>query len=114
MGHGSSLIYKKKSVTTFFLSRFSVKLSQATKIHGHGISSQSGCKLIAYTNIGMAHVISYLLGALVIYTYMGVKSSDFAKIDAGLRKHLGWFVMATFILVRILQLQKKRVRQLTL
>ena len=46
--------------TEFFppIYRFSVKLWQATSVHGHEIASQSGCKLIAYTTTGMAHAVS--------------------------------------------------------
>ena len=46
-----------------------VKLWQAASVHGHQIASQTGCKLIAYTQIGMTHVISYLLVALAFYAY---------------------------------------------
>ena len=46
-----------------------VKLWQAASVHGHKIASQTGCKLIAYTQIGMTHVISYLLVALAFYAY---------------------------------------------
>ena len=80
--------------SSFF--RFSVKLWQATTIHGHKIASQSGCKLIAYTNFGMAHVISYLLLALVIYAYKGMKAADFAHLDHGIKKNLGWIVCSLF------------------
>lgn len=81
-----------------FDSRFSVKLWQATSVHGHSIASQSGCKLIAYTVTGMAHVISYILLALVIYAYFGLKSADFTKMDASLKKHLGWLILGLFAL----------------
>ena len=46
-----------------------VKSWQAASVHGHQIASQTGCKLIAYTQIGMTHVISYLLMALAFYAY---------------------------------------------
>ena len=52
-----------------FVFRFVVKLWQAASVHGHKIASQTGCKLIAYTQIGMTHVISYLLVALAFYAY---------------------------------------------
>ena len=71
---------------------------QATTIHGQEIASQSGCKLIAYTNFGMAHVISYLLLALVIYAYKGMKAADFAHLDHGIKKNLGWIVCTLFAL----------------
>ena len=87
-------ILSVKFIFSFF--RFSVKLWQATTIHGHKIASQSGCKLIAYTNFGMAHVISYLLLALVIYAYKGMKAADFAHLDHGIKKNLGWIVCSLF------------------
>ena len=46
-----------------------MKLWQATSIHGYDIGSQTGCKLIAFTQVGMNHVVSYLLVALVFYAY---------------------------------------------
>ena len=78
--------------------RFSVKLWQATTVHGHGIASQSGCKLIAYTNFGMAHVISYILLALVLYAYKGMNAADFTHLDNGIKKNLGWIVCFLFAL----------------
>lgn len=78
--------------------RFSVKIWQAVAVHGHGQASQSGCKLIAYTNIGMSHVLSYLVAALVIYSWLGMKSSDFGYLDKAIRQHLGWLVVFTFAL----------------
>ena len=102
--------------------RFSVKLWQATSVHGHGIASQSGCKLIAYTTTGMAHAISYLLLALVIYAYKGMNAADFrynfmpkmgtfqnlyqiqlfvynfSYLDGGIKKNAGWIVCCLFAL----------------
>ena len=58
--------------------------------------SETGCKLVSYTQIGMTHVISYLILALTLYAYFALKNSDFKKLDAVIQKNLGWIFCGIF------------------
>ena len=46
----------------------------------------------------MAHVISYILLALVMYAYKGMNAADFTHLDNGIKKNLGWIVCFLFAL----------------
>ena len=76
--------------------RFTVKISQAAGFHGQEPNTQTACKLISFTNTGMAHVISYLLFFTNLYGYYGLKLTDFSKIDKNIKTYLGWIVCLIF------------------
>ena len=63
-------------------------------------TSQTACKMMAYTSIGTINVIGFLLIALALYAWIGVKSKAYSHsdIDRVLRRHLGWFVLFLFAL----------------
>ena len=73
-----------------------MKIWQAAGVHGRENVSQTGCKLVSYTQVGMTHVISCLILALVIYGYFGLKNSEFNELDISIRKNLGWIFLAIF------------------
>ena len=73
-----------------------MKIWQAAGVHGRKNVSQTGCKLVSYTQIGMTHVISCLILALVIYGYFGLKKSELNELDISIRKNLGWIFLAIF------------------
>jgi len=73
-------------------------------------ASQAGCKLMAYTLVGMAHVVTFLIFCLVLYSWIGaglcpslpfcnrLEKINFGDLDSGIRKHLGWFTLFIFAL----------------
>jgi len=73
-------------------------------------TSQAGCKLMSYTLIGMAHVVTSLVFFLVLYSWIGaglfpslpfckkLTKVSFGDLDSGLRRHLGWFLLFIFAL----------------
>lgn len=72
-------------------------------------TSQAGCKLMSYTIIGMSHVVTFLVGCLVFYSWFGAGlcpsslvcknlAINFGDLDNGLRRHLGWFLLFIFAL----------------
>jgi len=73
-------------------------------------TSQAGCKLMSYTIIGMAHVVTSLIFCLVLYSWIGaglcptlplcnrMTKLSFGDLDSGLRRHLGWFLLFIFAL----------------
>ena len=81
---------------TEFEFRFAVKIWQAAGVHGRKNATQTGCKMVSYTQIGMTHVISYLILALAMYGYLGSRKSEFFAIDIFIRKNLGWIFCAVF------------------
>jgi len=67
----------------------------STAIHaGHGVFfySQTGCKLMFFTEYGGRHVISFLVVSLYIYLHIGMRFG-FESIDRKLRDNVGWMVV---------------------
>ena len=73
-----------------------MKIWEAAGVHGRENASQTGCKLVSYTQVGMTHVISYLILALVIYAYISLKKADFNQVDTCIRRNIGWIFCAIF------------------
>jgi len=70
-------------------------------IVGHTVQpSESACKLMAYTTVGILSVIGFIILSLVMYAWAGTCSSttSFNVLDSGLRRHLGWFLLFLFAL----------------
>jgi len=63
-------------------------------------TTQTECKIMAFTTIGTTNVIGFILVCLVMYAWIGARSSKWshADIDRALRRHLGWFVLFVFAL----------------
>lgn len=65
-----------------------------------GQPSESACKLMAYTTVGILSVIGFVVFSLVMYAWAGTCSSftSFNALDSSLRRHLGWLVLFLFAL----------------
>ena len=67
-------------------------------IYGHNVDvSQTGCKLSAFTNVGMANVVSYTTVCLVPYAFMAQRLGP-TSVDSFIRRHLGWIILGVFAL----------------
>lgn len=64
--------------------RFGPKLWGALQVHGINHASQSGCKLVAYTEFGLRHVNAFLILALVGYAWGRVRF-EYADLDYKVR-----------------------------
>lgn len=67
---------------------------------GHGVYhfSQSGCKLLFFTDYGMRHVIAYLVLAFFAHAYLVVfHSFDEDNLDGRMRASVPWFIISIFV-----------------
>lgn len=53
--------------------RFGPKIWGALQVHGVRSATQSGCKLVAFTEFGMRHVNTFLVMAAVAYAWAVLK-----------------------------------------
>lgn len=78
--------------------QFGPRLS--TVLHlGHGIShySQSGCKLLHYTDFGIRHVILSIVYYLAVYAWLITKQNfNQEQVDKKIRDNVPWIIMLAF------------------
>jgi len=63
---------------------------------GHGVSafSQSGCKLLFFTDYGMRHVITCLVLAIFAHSYLVLfHNFDPENLDGKMRGNIGWLIL---------------------
>ena len=67
---------------------------------GHSIYhfSQSGCKLLFFTDYGMRHVIAYLVVCFFLHAYLVVfQNFDQDNLDGRMRANIPWFIITIFL-----------------
>lgn len=78
--------------------QFGPMLSQV--LHsGHSVYhfSQSGCKLLFFTDYGMRHVITFLVSSLFVYSYLILfHSFDTESLDRRMRNNVAWLILLLF------------------
>ena len=81
-------------------SRFCPIIWMNLSLLGHQTyASQTACKLMNYTSVGMLNVVGFLLVCLVMYAWTGSRNGNkFDQLDTRLRRHAGWLVLFLFAL----------------
>lgn len=78
--------------------RFTPRVWQSLLVHGHHVSvTQTGCKLAAFTTVGMTNVISYLVVGLVVYAYFA-RRVGLNVVDGVVRRQFAWVLLGLFAL----------------
>lgn len=66
---------------------------------GHQVShySQTGCKLLFFTDYGMRHVVAVIVIVLVIYAWLvNFKGFNKEQLDNVARENVAWFILGMF------------------
>lgn len=67
----------------------------------HGFT-QSGCKLLHYTEYGIRHLILCIILGLILYAWLITKQNfNQEQVDKKVRHHLPWFILLAFALEAI-------------
>ena len=72
--------------------RFGPKIWGALQIFGIQHASQSGCKLVAYTEYGIRHVEIVVLSLLVLYVWLAMRRQY--DLDDKIRSNLAWLLLS--------------------